>query len=933
MSSSIIGRLRRASLWLSLGVALAPSLAWADPAPELNGRVTDSTGSHGFQGARVRVVELGRSIATDADGRFHLDALAPGTYTLAVDYVGAPEVRRTVTVGTEPANITIPIGADVRTMDNVLVIGYAAGQASAINQQRNADNFRNVVSADGIGQFPDQNVTEAVQRLPGVSIARDQGEGRFIVVRGIDPNLNAVSIGGVRVPSAEKDARQVALDVIPSELISGIEVNKTLTPDMDGDGIGASINVKTLSAFDRGNGMHGSGKLEGGYNTSRSRWSPKGGFSFSDTFDAGGDNNLGLAIGGSWQKRYLGTDGEETKDGFVRREAPDGSEYRIPERLSQRRYEVERDRKAATANVDWIVSDSTSVYLHTLFSDFRDNEDRQQSQYRFDKGDVATLDAEGGTFTGGRIDKQVKLRVETQRIQSYALGGQTMIDPWTIDYELAWSKADEAEKGHIEAEFQGKQDIGIRNPLGTRPTAYPLDADTFADPDTYAFDKLTIDDSQTTDVERSARLDLRRELDLSSGSAFIKFGGKLRRRSKDTNPDTYTWEYDGDDDLPLTGFVRPGVDWGFGDFGPGIAAGPVRDYVGAGLPGAVLNQEDTEADSRGGDFDMRENIDAGYLMGGYETGNWHWVGGARVERTDFTAHGVRVLADDTSDEVQFLPVSARKRYTDVLPQLNLRYDLSPQSLLRAAVTRSVARANFGDLSPGSELSVERDDDGNVERREISTGNPLLDPYRSDNIDLAWEYYPSGLGALTAGVFYKHIRNYVVNVDLAGRGAYADYDKAETVVNGDSAKLYGLELSWTRKFENGFLLNTNATLSHSKATLGLREGGIPLPNQSKLLANLVLGYERGPLTLRLSNAWLGKRLIAMDDPADAAQDIYEQGHLQVDLSTKWRLAKGWRAYAEVVNLTDRPYAARYGSGGLLQYEKYGRVYNLGVEASF
>ncbi|MGP1667158.1 MAG: TonB-dependent receptor domain-containing protein, partial [Rhodanobacter sp.] len=305
----------------------------------------------------------------------------------------------------------------------------------------------------------------------------------------------------------------------------------------------------------------------------------------------------------------------------------------------------------------------------------------------------------------------------------------------------------------------------------------------------------------------------------------------------------------------------------------------------------------------------------------------------RVERTDFTAHGTRILTDDVTDAAQFVPVSARKRYTDVLPQLNLRYDLSPQSLLRAAVTRSVARANFGDLSPGSELSVERDDDGNVEYRKISTGNPLLDPYRSDNLDLAWEYYPSGLGALTAGVFYKHIRNYVVNVDLAGQGEYADYDKAETVINGDSAKLYGLELSWTQKFDNGFLLNTNATLSHSKATLALREGSIPLPNQSKMLANLVLGYERGPLTLRLSHAWLGKRLIAMDDPADAAQDIYEQGHLQVDLSAKWRIAKGWRAYAEAVNLTNRPYSARYGSGGLLQFEKYGRVYNVGVEASF
>lgn len=927
---------RRGLLALSLALALAPT-ALAAPAPAdrpgLSGRVTDSTGSIGFRGAKVRIEELHRTLVTDDNGRFRLDDIPPGSYTLVVDYVGAPEVRRSVDVNAHGARVDVAVGADVQSLDNVLVVGYAAGQASAINQQRSADNVRNVVSADGIGQFPDQNVTEAVQRVPGVSITRDQGEGRFIVVRGIDPNLNAISIGGVRVPSAEKDARQVALDVIPAELLSSIEVNKSLTPDMDGDGIGASIDVKTLSAFDRGRGLHGSGKLEGGYNHSRSKWSPKGAFTLTDTFDAGGTDNLGIAVGASWQQRYLGTDGEETKDGWVQREAPDGTAHAVPERISQRRYHVERDRKALTANIDWIVDDRTSLYLRTLYSDFRDKENRQQNQYRFDKGDVLTLDADGGSFAKGRVDKQVKLRVETQHIRSYALGGETVLDPWTLDYEIAWSRADEIEKGHIEAEFHGKQDIGLAAARATRPIAYPLDGGVFADPATYAFDKLSVDDSDTRDTERSARLDLRRELDTGAGSAFVKFGGKLRRREKFTDPDTYTWEYDGDDDLALTGFALPHVDWGFGDFGPGIAAGPIRDYYANGLPSSVLNQEDTEVDSRGSDFDMHEDIDAGYLIGGYETGAWHWVGGVRVERTDFRANGTQVLFDDASDAPQFVPVSTRNHYTDVLPQLNLRVDLDEHSLLRAALTRSVARANFGDLSPGSEISVERADDGSVERREIKTGNPMLDPYRADNLDLAWEYYPSSLGALSAGVFYKKIRNFVVDANLAGQGAFVGYDRAETVLNGDDARLYGMELSWTQKFDSGLLVNTNATFAHSRAHLALRDGSLPLPNQSKFLANLVLGYERGPLSVRLSNAWLGKRLIDLDDPADPSQDIYEQAHLQVDFSAQLRVARGWRVYVEAVNLTDRPYSVSYAQGGLVQYEKYGRVYNLGVKANF
>jgi len=932
-SARPVARMRPIALALATVLAGLPHVA---SAASLTGRVTDASGAVGFKGAEVRIDELGRGVVTDSDGRFRIDGVPPGHYTLTATYIGAEAVSQPVDIGDSDAAVALAIGASVEKLDNVLVVGYAAGQAAALNQQRNADNFKNVVSSDAVGQFPDQNITEAVQRVPGLSITRDQGEGRFIVVRGIDPNLNAISIGGVRVPSAESDARQVALDVIPSELLSSIEVNKTLTPDMDGDGIGAAIDVKTLSAFDRGNRQSLGVKLEEGYNDHRENWSPKGAATWTNVFSVGGgESNLGVALGGSWQNRHLGTDNMET-NGYETREAPDGSEFLVPKRLEQRAYTVDRRRESATFNVDWIANENTSLYFHSLWSDFRDQEQREANQFRFDKGDVASLDADGGTFTDAELNKTVKLREETQRIQSYAFGGSTIADLWTFDYELAWSKADEANHGEIEALFSGDHDIGITNPVGSTPHAYVLDPESANDPSTYALDTISIADSDTEDKERSARLDVRRDLDIKDGAAFVKFGAKARRREKFADSDSLDYEADGP---TLADFYRANIDYGFGPFGPGWSPGAIRNYVRNGLPDAELNDEDTAVDSLAGDYTANEDIDAGYVMAGYETGSWHWTGGVRVERTSFDADGMQVLFDDDSDEPVFNPVRASHDYSDVLPQIGLRYDLGPRTLLRAGLTRSIARANFADLSPGAEITITRNDDGSIDEREIVAGNPMLDPYRSDNFDLALEFYPGGLGALSAGVFYKRITDFVVRVNLAGQGAYTDYDHAEIPINGDTAKLYGLELSWTQQFADlpapfdGLLVNANATWTHSTAKLGLRDGTIPLPNQSKALANLVIGYEKGPLSLRLSNSWRGKRLTDLDDPSDPSQDIYEQSHLQVDFSAKYRVAKDWRVYLDAVNLTDRPYYRAYANGGLAQYEKYGRVYLLGVEANF
>jgi len=220
--------------------ALSSMSALADS--RVDGKLTDASQSVFFQGASVKLKELNLATTTNRDGSFSFINIKPGTYTLEIQYIGAPKVIKTIVVADEKnhsANYVIG-----QEMESVIVYGQIAGAASALSRERASDNLKSIVSSDGIGQFPDQNAAEALQRLSGVSILRDQGEGRFVGVRGIDPNLNNVTINGLNVPSPESGVRSVALDVIPSELVESLEVSKTLTPDMDANALGGSIDVK-----------------------------------------------------------------------------------------------------------------------------------------------------------------------------------------------------------------------------------------------------------------------------------------------------------------------------------------------------------------------------------------------------------------------------------------------------------------------------------------------------------------------------------------------------------------------------------------------------------------------------------------------------------------------------------------------------------------
>lgn len=244
-----------------LATVAMPTSVWAGT---IIGTVSDPSETRGLQSAQVRIIELDRVVTTDRDGGYRFADVPAGTYTLETRYVGADTIRTSVTVsdtGIASADIVLRSGAN----NEILVIGQGANQASALSRKREADGVTSVLTRDAIGQFPDQNVAESLRRLPGVNILNDQGEGRFVSVRGLDPNLNSSSLNGVRIPSPESDVRSVALDVISSDLIESIEVKKSLTPDMDADTIGASIEINTVSAFDRKKDLL-TAKVEGSYN-------------------------------------------------------------------------------------------------------------------------------------------------------------------------------------------------------------------------------------------------------------------------------------------------------------------------------------------------------------------------------------------------------------------------------------------------------------------------------------------------------------------------------------------------------------------------------------------------------------------------------------------------------------------------------------------
>jgi TonB-dependent receptor len=806
-----------------------------------------------------------------------------------------------------------PVEGDAAS--TVVVTGQRASMRNAIAAQEKADNIISVVSSDDIGGLPDKNAAEALARLPGISVQRDQGEGRYVTVRGLGPDLNATTINGALVPSPEAGRRGVALDVLPAGLIRSLEVTKTLTPDMDANSLGGTVEVKSLSAFDLP-GKLLSVNAGASHDQNTSQTSPNGGVLWADRF-AGG--TLGVAAGISLEKRKFGSDNVETGGAW------DGNKL---SGFELRDYLPNRERKALALNVDYRPMAGASYYLRSFLSQFSDDEVRDRMTVGAFGTASETVGA--GETASARIERRLRQRKYTQKIRSVVLGTEQQLADWKLNLAAGSSRStDETPEALTDGRFRGSF-----NNVGFTDTEQPqliAPATAFV-PASYRLQAITLQQASARDSERHAQFDLSRDLDVGGMRSTLKFGAKTSRRDKDndTNEWTFGTSYFNSAARAMAGYVTGDtLDYKLGNIGYALNPSALRAAVaGRDRAGARLALESTVDDYR-----MSEEIDAAYVQNKFHFNDWSLLAGVRAEHTRFQANGQQI-----DDDAALAAVQRQRSYTNWLPSLQARFDLDRTTSLRAAWSNAVVRANFSQLAPGISL------DGG----DAVIGNPELKPLRAHNLDVGVERILGSDGTLSAYVFYKDIKDFTYTTNLAGTGAWTDYSSAISYANGQKASVKGLELAYQQPLRmlpapfNRLLVGVNGTLTRSRADISRYDAdaastlhrSVRFPGQSDRVLNLMLGYEHGPLTARIAANYKSPYLLELGDAILAQdQDRTVDTQTQVDLSLAYQLTRQVQLVVEANNINNEKYYVYQGAKQFnTQYEQYGRTYKVGLKVS-
>ena len=944
-------------LILSL-LIITTGLLEAQTKGRITGRVTDANTEEYLPGANVMIEGTSFGSATDRAGKYRIENVPPGTYTLTVSYIGYDEFSSEITV-TAGATVEQDVELNVSYVEaeEIVVQGLRQGQVKALSQQRSSNRIVNVVSSETMEQFPDPNAADALQRIPGISVTRDHGEGRYILVRGTEPRLNSTMINGERIPSPEDDNRNVSLDVIPSNLFNSIEVSKALTPDMDADAIGGSVNLITKNAFDF-DGPVLNFNVSGGYRNLRGDGGGRAAFTYGNQFM---DNKLGFIVSGSYENNNMGTDNIEMSwdDSYKRvtdvidveasSELDDG-EYEIDDEgdttwvyetektdgtaldeVELRHYDINRQRMGITGNLDYKLNENSSFYLRTIYNLYNDTESRNLLGFRY--GDsVDEEEPESGYQSATEvhlapIERELKYRKSKSTIYSLSLGGIHNFSGFEMDYNLSTSYAEEDRDPSRTYVFKSEEyDLKYNISDPNYPQVQVTNGMDYNDLSGFEFDEAEQKDGEKTfDRNTTVGLNAKIPFNIGSASAYFKFGGKFRNKEKESDKTKEKeWKWDGDEDLVLSDFSTDieGDDFMDGnyDHNLGIDHDEIDDHWNNNKSDYEI--EDVLESKYFETWDASEKVTAFYGMFDVRFGDISVLAGSRTEMTKTKYNGYTGNLDEEDDIEK---AAGENDYTNWLPMIHLRYNFNNQLVLRTAFTSSLARPNYYDLVPYRML------DGD----ELALGNPLLEPTSSKNIDLMAEYYVGSIGIISGGFFHKILTDYIYyekKEDISD-----DISEQVQPVNGEDATLTGFEINWQQQLTflpgalDGLGIYLNYTYTTSEAKYIDRDP-TSLPGQADHIGNFSLSYEKFGFTARLSVNYHGKYVFEIEDDKD--EDVYYNNHTQVDLSTNYRLTKKIILYGDFLNLTNEPLL--YYSGVKdrpIQRELYSFRARLGVKYDF
>jgi TonB-dependent receptor len=917
----------------ALGVLAASSQAGVAVAEErggaLSGHVTDSNGN-ALPGARVHFDARVLDATTDAAGRFSISGLPAGHLKVEISCVGfVTETREIDLAPGHSAQLDAKLQLDLHVSDSVTVTASRShGEVEALNEQKSAQDIVTVLPADVITSLPNTNVADAVGRLPSVSLERDEGEGKYVQIRGTEPRLSNFEINGVHIPSPEASVRNIKLDIIPSDLVGTIELHKTLSADRDADAIGGSINLITKTPGDQP--YWALGATGGVTDIQGHRYVYQGNGTYATRF--GDERRAGVIVGGDYDWNGRGINDIEPSVGSV-----DLGQGPVPafKAMDLRDYRYERSRSGYHAGFDYRLDASNAVYARALLADFRNYGDRWVASPA--AGNFLTPTTTDDT---GSISSSVQNRRPHEQIYSGSGGGDHVLGDMLVDYTLAYSHSQQNRLDELTTDFAGPSNVAYQvdasNPYF--PRFIPINGVDINDPRLYTLSDFQIANERTASHDLAAALNLSIGHRMGDGDGVLKLGAKFRdERKRNQNADQFLTATGAPAltlDQALDPFADPGYYMNHYTLGPVPSLSAVANFVNT-HPGAVADdpaQDHLRDDPN--NFTAKEQIAAAYAMETLKLASATLEAGVRVEHTAADYTGFKVQNDANGNYVSTSPVAGSNNYTDVVPTVNLRYEITPRTNARLAYSHSLSRPNFSDLPP----FFIRDDQGMT----ISVGNPDLKPTHAHNYDLLLEHYLPTVGYLSAGAFYKDLQDPIYTVDTPiTSGPFAGYRQSQPI-NGPQASIYGFEAAWQQHLTflpgvfQGLGVLANYTYTHSRATVPGRGDHPELVRTTPNEANLGLTYDRGPFSARVAMTYNAAYIFAYNFQPGADLgihgpngDLYLYPHTQLDAQAGYTFPMGLEVLVSLLNINNEVFGFYQGSSRYtIQREFYGTSYIVG-----
>lgn len=918
---------------IALSSVIVSAPAWA---ADVTGRVIDAKTGLALPGATVRLKDKAATAATGQDGTFSLRGLPDGDVTLTVTYQGFSARDVTVKSGANGEVIALSTSA---VDEKVEVVGRRFADPRGVQVKRTSRNTVESLFADEVGNLPDQNVAESVRRLPGVSVANDQGEGRYVIVRGAGPDQVNVAINGVQLGAPEPEARQVKLDGIPSSFISQVQVIKTLTPDLDANAVGGTVNIVTLSAFDRKDPL-----LAGSIASGKFDLNGKTPFEVEGTMATRFSDTVGLVIAGNWSKRDYESENVQGSTTWVPTALGN-----VPNDFRLRDYNLERKRSGVVANLDWRPTDEIKTFARVVYSSFNDTETRDQFRIELPVASVTSQTATSGEFLAGtsvRGTRFVRFRQEDEKIRGTTVGGSYEDAEQKLALEASYSNARKLDPNRNEFEFRS-------GGSALAPATYDLSAvllnvtpnPAAYTPATYAFRRVRFVNRDAQEDLGQFKIDYTRFVNIMGGEAALQAGLKYANRDKSYDQAARYFNAGAAFNLgttPSLNFIgKPSLFDGKYVFGPRVSYDGSLAFFNANPGNFAADLRGSAIDAAVADFQANEKLTSGYAMVDWKMGDLQLVAGVRVENTDANYRAKTLdFTVPTPVDPGFNTVFTSE-YTDVFPSVNVRYEVVPDLVLRGAVTTAIGRPNYEDLAPTTL----------VDGTSVTIGNPGLKPLKSVNYDAGLEYYFGSFGTASVAVFQKNIEDPIYRqttpviasiatpVTFGGTTFTAGTVNVNQARNAAEGEVRGIELNLQGKASflpypfDGLGVSGNVAFIDSEATIPGRADKVPFFLQSNRVATLQAFYENDGIELRVAYTMRTKYL----DEASATTplgDIYVADFAQLDARAAYAFNDNVTVFVEGVNLDDEPWRRWVGKENqLVENERYGFTTRFGLEMKY